>query len=326
MDGTRPMHPFHRTELLVGGAGFDKLAASSACVIGLGGVGGHAADALVRAGIGRITLVDFDKVCITNVNRQLVATRATVRRFKAEILAEHARQVNAKLVATPICAFYEPATADTILGPGPEPAFDVVLDCIDNMTAKVHLLATCHARGQYVVSAMGAGGRLDPTRVRVSDVSETRGDGFARLVRDLLRQRGIDGGIPCVWSDEPANDLDPAAEASFRCICPDKDLKARHSCENRHQVQGTVSFLPAMFGLTMAGVAVNHLLGRAIADRVTAAARTKATRLGPSDKPSRSRRRELVAARVSDEASGGMQGSPPTDVPEPRRSPSTRDP
>lgn len=293
-DAMRPMHPFHRTELLIGGPGFDKLAASSACVIGLGGVGGHAADALARAGIGRLVLVDFDKVCITNVNRQLVATRGTVRKFKAELLAEHARQVNARADVTAMCTFYEADTSDAILGQG----YDIVLDCIDNMTAKVHLLSTCHARGQYVVSAMGAGGRLDPTRIRVSDVSETRGDGFARLVRDLLRQRGIDGGIPCVWSDEPANDLDAEAEASFRCICPDKDLKARHSCESRHQVQGTISFLPAMFGLTMAGVAVNHLLGRDVVDRATEAAHRKGARVrSQPSRVSRERRKELQNER-----------------------------
>jgi tRNA A37 threonylcarbamoyladenosine dehydratase len=283
------MHPFHRTELLVGGEGFDRLAGSSACVIGLGGVGGHAADALIRAGIGRLVLVDFDKVCITNVNRQLVATRSTVRRFKAEVMAEHARSVNARAEVTALNLFYDAETSGTILGDG----YDIVLDCIDNMTAKVGLLATCHEREQYVLSSMGAGGRLDPTRIRVSDISETSGDGFARLARDLLRQRGIASGIPCVWSDEPANDLDAAAEASFRCICPDKDVKARHQCERRHQVQGTISYLPAMFGLTMAGVAINHVLGRDLEDRVTAAAKR---RMKPSEKLGRARRKELIAA------------------------------
>lgn len=288
--GTRPMHPFHRTELLVGGDGYDKLAASSACVIGLGGVGGHAADALVRSGIGKLTFVDFDKVCITNVNRQLLATRRTVRSFKADLMAERAREINARAEVVAMNTFYEPETSEAILGSG----YDIVLDCIDNMTAKVHLLSTCLQRGQYVISSMGAGGRMDPTRIRVSDVSETRGDGFARLVRDLLRQKGIETGIPCVWSDEPANDLDEEAEASFRCICPDKDLKARHSCEHRHQVQGTVAWMPAMFGLTMAGVAVNHLLGREIIDRATEATHQKQKRTKPSaGKPSRARKKEL---------------------------------
>jgi tRNA A37 threonylcarbamoyladenosine dehydratase len=291
MDAIRPMHPFHRTELLVGGEGYDKLAASSACVIGLGGVGGHAAEALARSGIGRLVCVDFDKVCITNVNRQLVATRRTVREFKAELMAARAKEINAKVDAVAMNLFYDPESSAEILGSG----YDIVLDCIDNMTAKIHLLSTCVQRGQYVVSAMGAGGRIDPTRIRVSDISETSGDGFARLVRDLLRQKGIHSGLPCVWSDEPANDLDEAAEAAFRCICPDKDLKARHSCENRHQVQGTVAWMPAMFGLTMAGVAVNHLLGREIVDRVTTASQVKASRQRASEgKPSRARKKELT--------------------------------
>jgi tRNA threonylcarbamoyladenosine dehydratase len=301
MDALRPMHPFHRTELLVGGAGFDRLAAASACVIGLGGVGGHAAEALARSGIGRLTLVDFDKVCITNVNRQLVATRRTVRHFKAELMAERAREINAKAEVVAMTRFYDAESSEDILGPG----YDLVLDCIDNMTAKVHLLSSCVERGQYVVSSMGAGGRMDPTRIRVSDVAQTSGDGFARLVRDLLRQRGVTSGVTCVWSDEPANDLDAAAESAFRCICPDKDLKARHSCENRHQVQGTVAWIPAMFGLTMAGVAVNHLLGRDLEDRVTAK-----SRMSPAvGKTGRARRKELLRASQS--------ASPPPDSPVP---------
>ena len=282
------MHPFHRTELLVGGEGWDRLTRASACVIGLGGVGSYAAEALIRSGVGRLVLVDFDKVCITNVNRQLHATRRTVRDFKADLMAARALEINPTAEVRALNTFSDAETSAEILGDG----YDVVFDCIDNMTAKVHLLATCAQRGQYVVSAMGAGGRVDPTRIRVSDVSETRGDPFARLVRDLLRQRGVERGVTAVWSDEPPNDLDEAAESSFRCICPDKDLKSRHSCERRHQVQGTVAWIPAMFGLTMAGVAVNRLLGREVEDRVTQQGKR---RMGPSEKPSRARKKALIA-------------------------------
>ncbi len=253
----RPMHPFHRSELLLGAEGFDRVAASSACIVGLGGVGSYAAEALVRTGFGRVVLVDFDRVCITNVNRQLHATRKTVRKFKSDLMVERAQAINPRAEIVGLNTFYDAETSDGILGEG----YDVVLDCIDNMSAKIHLLETCVRREQLVVSAMGAGGRLDPTRVQVSDLSETRIDPFARLVRKLLRQRGIEQGVVCVWSDEPPNDLDAEAEASFRCICPDKDLKARHSCEQRFQVQGTVAWMPAIFGLTMAGAAVNRLLG-----------------------------------------------------------------
>lgn len=255
---TRPMHPFHRSELLLGAEGFDRLVASSVCVIGLGGVGSYAAEALVRSGVGRLTLVDFDRVCITNLNRQLHATRKTVRKFKSDLMAERAEAINPRAEIVAINKFYDEETSAEILGAG----HDIVLDCIDNMTAKIHLLTTCVRRGQPVISAMGAGGRMDPTRVQVSDLSKTKNDPFARIVRKLLRREGIDGGIPVVWSDEPPNELDADAEASFRCICPDKDLKARHSCEQRFQVQGTVSWMPSIFGLTMSAAAVHQLLGR----------------------------------------------------------------
>jgi len=297
----RPMHPFHRTELLVGGEGFDRLVASSACVIGLGGVGSYAAEAMVRSGIGRVVLVDFDKVCITNVNRQLHATRKTVRRFKADLMAERAAEINPRAEVEGLRLFYEPETADVILGDG----YDIVLDCIDNMTAKLHLLETCVGRGQPVIAAMGAGGRMDPTRIRVTDISETKKDPFARIVRQELRERGIDIGIRCVWSDEEPNALDDEAEASFRCICPDKTLKDKHSCEGRHQVQGTVPWMPAMFGLTMAGVAVNELLGREVAER------PRQVRSKPFvGKPSRADRERLLRQAGYTRPSAEGQGGP----------------
>lgn len=252
----RPMHPFHRTELLVGGEGFDRLVAARVAVIGLGGVGAQAAEAVVRAGVGHVTMVDFDKVCVTNVNRQLHATRKTVGERKADLMAERARQINPKADVRGLVTFYEAETSEMILGDG----YDVVLDCIDNMKAKLHLLETCVRRGQPVISAMGAGGRLDPTRVRVSDIKETHTDPFARIVRENLRKAGITEGVRCVWTDEPPNDLDPVAQAGFRCICPGKDENQKHTCDQRLQVQGTVSWMPAIFGLVMAGTAVNGIL------------------------------------------------------------------
>ena len=284
------MHPFHRTELLVGGLGFERLKAARVCVIGLGGVGSYAAEALARAGVGHLTLVDFDRVCITNLNRQIHATRLTVNQLKAELMAERARQINPKADVVAIAKFFGKDTADEILAPG----FDFVLDCIDNMTAKVHLLEQCVKRDVPVLSALGAGGRLDPTRVRVSDLSETRIDPFARLVRDLLRQRGIESGIACVWSEEPPNDLDGPAQEAFRCICPDKDENTVHGCESRHQIQGSVSWMPAIFGLTMAGVVVNRLLERPIWG--VDSPRVPSRRDAPSTvKPSRSRKKAMLA-------------------------------
>lgn len=303
----RKMHPFHRTELLVGGEGFDRLAASRVAVIGLGGVGSYAAEALARSGVGHLTLVDFDKVCVTNVNRQLHATRKTVGKLKAELMAERARHINPKGDFVAVPRFYEAATSDEILGDG----FDVVIDCIDNMTAKLHLLQTCHERGWTVLSAMGAGGRMDPTRVRVSDISETHTDPFARIVRDGLRQRGIRRGIVAVWSDEPPHALDPWAQETFRCICPGKDENTKHSCEKRFQVQGTVAWMPSIFGLTLAGVAAHHLLGRTIADRP---APSRRDRPAPG-KPSRERKRALLveAGFGRDPADVDASAAPPSE-------------
>ena len=157
------MHPFHRTELLIGGAGYDRLVDARVCVIGLGGVGAQAAEAIVRTGVGHVTLVDFDKVCVTNVNRQLHATRKTVGKRKSALMAERAVHINPKCDVRQLDMFYEAETSDEILGEG----YDYVLDCIDNMKAKVHLLRTCIERGQPVISAMGAGGRLERPRRRV---------------------------------------------------------------------------------------------------------------------------------------------------------------
>lgn len=287
------MHPFQRTELLVGGAGFETLKSARVAVIGLGGVGSYCAEALARSGIGHLTLVDFDRVCITNLNRQLHATRKTVNQPKAELMGERVLAINPKAEVRVLTKFFGSDTADAMLAPPDAAPMDVVFDCIDNMTAKVQLLEYCVRNGIPVVSALGAGGRMDPTRVRVTDLSLTFNDPFARLVRDLLRQRGIETGVTCVWSDEPPNELDAKAEAAFRCICPDKDEESRHGCETRHQVQGSNSWMPPIYGMTMAGVGVNALLGRP----VRTVDRAPAVRDQPAlQKPSRHRKQQLMAA------------------------------
>ncbi len=286
------MHPFHRTELLLGAPGIARLENARVCVVGLGGVGSYAAEALARSCVGHLTLVDFDRVCITNLNRQLHATRRTVNQSKAELMGERARSINPKADVRVVAKFFGRDSADEILSPVDGRPFDFVLDCIDNMTAKVFLLETCVQKGIPVMAALGAGGRLDPTRVRVSDLAETYNDPFARLVRDLLRQRGIHTGVECVWSDEAPNDLDGAAQAAFRCICPGKDENTVHGCESRHQVQGSVAWMPAIYGLTMAGVVVNRLVGREIAPYRNPTPRVRD--LPARNKPSRVRKQELL--------------------------------
>lgn len=261
------MHPFQRTELLLGRAAFERLRHARFLVVGLGGVGSFAAEALARAGVGHLVLCDFDQVCLTNLNRQLHATRRTIGAAKAPLMAERCRSINPKAEVRVEQVFYEASTSEALLAPG----YDAVLDAIDNVTAKVHLLASCVGRGQPVWSAMGAGGRTDPSRVRVTDLSRTARDPLARVIRRELRDRGISRGIECVWSDEPPNALDAEVQADFHCICPNGD-NDHHSCSHRNVVQGTVPWIPAMFGLMLAGTAVNRILGRPVldADQATA--------------------------------------------------------
>ena len=282
------MHPFHRTELLVGREGYARLAQASVCVIGLGGVGSYAAEVMARAGVGHLTLVDFDDVCITNLNRQLHATRKTVGQKKAALMGERVHSINPKCDVRAIEEFYNRDTHDQIL----DRHYDYVLDCIDNMTAKVYLLGACARDGRRVISAMGAGGRMDPTRIQVSDLSETHPDPFARMVRDLLKPLGVSTGIECVWTDESPNTLDSEAEAAFRCICPNKDQNTVHSCEARHQIQGSVSWMPPMFGMMMAGVAINRMLDRPVRGVEKSGHRRQAPAPG---KPTPERRRALLA-------------------------------
>ena len=284
-----PMHPLHRTELLVGREGFARLSQARVCVIGLGGVGSYAAEALVRNGVGHITMVDFDLVCVTNVNRQLHATRKVVGKSKVELMRDRALAIHPKCDVRALRTFYNAQNHDEVFSSGP---FDFVLDCIDNMTAKIHLLSKCIEDGQPVISAMGAGGRLDPTRVRVTDIADTRMDPFARIVRDLLRQKGIESGFPCVWSEEPPNDLDPFAQAEFQCICSNRGEDVLHQCEKRLQIQGSVSWMPSIFGLTMAGVVTNALLGREVRSDMT----PRVVRMAPvKDKISHERRKALMS-------------------------------
>jgi tRNA A37 threonylcarbamoyladenosine dehydratase len=253
------VHPFQRTELLLGSDGYARLGRARMMVVGLGGVGSYAAEALVRAGVGHLTLVDFDQVCLTNLNRQLHATRRTIGAAKVGVMAERCKSINPKATIVLEQKFYEAKTAEELLTPG----YDYVLDAIDNVTAKIHLLEQCVQRGLPVVSAMGAGSRTDPTRIRVTDLSLTQKDPFAKVIRKELRARGVTTGIQAVWTDEEPNELDAAVQEAFHCICPNGE-NDHHTCDDRNVVQGTVPWIPAMFGLMMAGTAVNRHLGRPV--------------------------------------------------------------
>ncbi len=260
---------FDRIGRLVGDDGMAKLFASRVAVIGLGGVGSFAAESLVRSGIGCVDLVDFDLVCITNSNRQLQAMKGTIGKPKAEILANRLSDVNPKAIINGIQYFYNDRTSEKILRPAGQP-LDFVVDAIDNVTAKCHLLATCREWGIPVVTSTGASGRWDPTAIRVEDLGRTTVDPLARDVRKILRtQYGFPDGkkakfdIPAVISTEPAGkpmDLTYDNGEGFRCVCPGGS-NGMHSCEKRSVIYGTAGFVTGTFGLVCSSVVVKSIAG-----------------------------------------------------------------
>lgn len=250
------LHRFSRTELLIGSAGLDRLKQSHVAVFGLGGVGSYAAEALCRSGVGRITICDFDDICLTNLNRQLHATSATVGLPKADVMAERMRQISPDSEIIPFREFYDAENSARLLSE----RYDYVLDAIDHITAKLHLLATCRERGLPVIASMGAAAKLDPTRIRVTDISQTHTCGMARAVRKLLRKRGIENGIKVVFStEEQLPSTGEVAGCQADCICPNKD-EQRFSCVHRRVILGSSAHVPGIFGLTMAGEVIRDLL------------------------------------------------------------------
>lgn len=257
MDNIRDSHRFSRMELLVGKDGLTRLAQSSVAVFGIGGVGSYAAEALARAGVGRLTLVDFDEICLTNVNRQIHALDGTIGRPKVQVMAERCRAIHPRIAVEPLQMFYDAQSSSDLLGRG----FDQVLDCIDHITAKLHLLQRCHELGLPVISSMGAANKLDPTQVKVADLFHTQKCRLARILRKNLRKRGISRGIKVVYSTEEYRPLSQeSAVCAEDCICPNREDQ-RWSCTDRRVILGSSSYIPPIFGLTMAGEVIRTLLG-----------------------------------------------------------------
>lgn len=254
---------FDRMGRLIGDEKMKTLFESHVLVIGLGGVGSWAAESLARSGVGKITVVDFDEICITNANRQLHALQGLVGKKKAEVMAERLRKINPQATVESMTLFYNEENSEQILACQP----DFVVDAIDNLTAKIHLLNTCRSRGLKVITSGGAAARLDPLQIKVKDLAKTHGDPLAAQVRKLLRQRYDfprkgNFEIPCVFSDEEAiapQELHYDNGEGFKCVCP-QGQKSLHSCEHRNVIWGTTSFVTGAFGLAMASWVVRDLL------------------------------------------------------------------
>ncbi|MAC28603.1 MAG: tRNA threonylcarbamoyladenosine dehydratase [Sandaracinus sp.] len=255
---------FDRAARLFTEPGLHRLMGARVRVFGVGGVGSFTAEALARSGVGHLDLVDFDRVCITNTNRQLHAMKGTVGKAKVEVMAERLRLVHPTATVEPVAEFYSAAASERLLAP----ELDFVVDAIDNLTAKAHLIATCVRRGIPLVSSMGAAARMDPTAIEVADLARTRKDPFARALRKILRkQHGFDftepAGVPAVFStEEPIEPSAPSYDegVGFRCVCPG-GKNGMHDCDRRARIDGSASFVTGAFGLAAASVVVRRLTG-----------------------------------------------------------------
>lgn len=256
---------FDRAARLFSEPGLHRLMQSRVLVIGVGGVGSFTAESLARSAVGTIGLVDFDRVCVTNTNRQLHAMQGTIGKRKVDVMAERLRLIHPTGLVQPMAHFYNPENRDLVL----TGKIDFVVDAIDNLSAKADLLATCLARGIPVVSSMGAAARIDPTQVRVADLSETYKDAFAAALRKLLRkEHGIELGpgrpigVDAVFSPEPVTPPAPLGYdegVGFRCVCPG-GKNGLHDCDRRARIDGTASFVTGAFGLAAASVVVRRLI------------------------------------------------------------------
>lgn len=235
-----------RTRLLLGAAGLDQLATTSIAIFGIGGVGSYAVEALARAGVGHLTLVDFDVVGISNLNRQVHALTTTIGRPKVEVMAERCCLINPVIEVTVLPQAYDADNSERLLAP----RFDYVLDCIDLITAKLHLIAACKQLQLPLLSSMGAANKWDPTAIRVGDLFATKNCRLARIMRKELRQRGVMTDVEVVYSTE-----------GFRPLGAGRRMEGDNAggYQQRRAPLGSVPWIPAIFGLTMAGTVISKV-------------------------------------------------------------------
>ena len=243
---------FSRTKLLLGQEAMDRLAGSRVAVFGVGGVGGYTVEALARSGVGALDLIDDDKVCLTNLNRQLHATRSTVGRYKVDAAEERIRDINPDCRVTTYKTFFLPETQDQF----DFSQYDYVVDAIDTVKGKLALVEKANASGTPIICAMGAGNKLDPAAFRVADIYQTSVCPLARVMRNECRKRGIKH-LKVVYSKEtPVRPLeDPSISCRKHCICPPDTRK----CTVRRDIPGSTAFVPAAAGLIIAGEVVKDL-------------------------------------------------------------------
>lgn len=247
------LNQFSRTQLLYGEEAIKKLSDSRVAVFGIGGVGGYVCEALVRSGVGHFDLIDDDKVCLTNLNRQILATRKTVGKYKAEVMAERMKEINPDVDIRIHKCFFLPENANDFQFD----EYDYVVDAVDTVTAKLELIMRSKSLEVPIISAMGAGNKIDAGRLKIADIYDTQVCPLARIMRHELRKRGVKK-LKVVYSDEqpirPIEDM--SISCRNHCICPPG---AQHKCTERRDIPGSTAFVPAVAGLLIAGEIVNDL-------------------------------------------------------------------
>ncbi len=246
---------FSRTRLLLGNEAMDKLKRARVAVFGVGGVGGYAVEALVRSGIGAFDLIDDDKVCLTNINRQIIATRKTVGQYKVDVMRDRILEINPNTQVEVHKCFYLPETANQF----DFSSYSYIIDAVDTVTAKIELIMRAKEAGVPIISSMGAGNKLDPTRFEVADIYKTEICPLARVMRRELKKRGVEK-LKVVYSKEiPIEPLeDMSSSCKNNCICPPG---AERKCTERRQIPGSIAFVPSVAGLIIAGEVIKDIAG-----------------------------------------------------------------
>ena len=247
------LNQFSRTELLLGHDNMEKLKNARVAVFGIGGVGGFTVEALARSGVGTLDLIDDDRVCLTNINRQIIATRKTVGQYKVDAAKERILDINPDAVVNTYKTFFMPDTADEF----EFAAYDYVVDAIDTVTGKIMLVEAAQKAGTPIISSMGAGNKLDPTAFEVADIYKTSVCPLAKVMRRELKKRGIKK-LKVVYSKEKAlTPIDDTANSCrSHCICPPGSAR---TCTQRRQIPGSTAFVPSVVGLIIAGEVIKDL-------------------------------------------------------------------
>ena len=247
------LNQFSRTELVIGKAGVEKLNNAKVAIFGLGGVGSFVLEGLVRAGIGNFVLIDDDNICLTNLNRQILATRKTVGQAKVEVAKQRIFDINPNANVEIYQEFFMPETEGIL-----DNSIDYIVDCIDTVTAKIELVVRAEKLNIPIISCMGTGNKLDPTRFEVTDIYKTSICPLAKVMRKELRNRGIKK-LKVLYSKEEPVKLNETEENSCKhnCICPQG---TKRKCTIRNQVPGSISFVPSVAGLIIAGEVVKAIL------------------------------------------------------------------